>query len=251
MNLSHKFRATLSISGRWQRAGALILALAWLAVAPLPAAAPYLAPGHPDGIALLPPPPPAGSGEEAADLAASRAAFQARTPEETERAKKDYGLAFSLFEPAIGPLFRDGKIPKTQELLTKVKAQIGTIIDAPKDFYKRKRPYMVDPQLVLGDPEPSFSYPSGHSTRGTVYALILAEIFPEKSEPILQIGRDIGWDRVLIGKHFLTDIQAGRVLAKAIVQELLADPEFRRDLAEAKAEAQAAVNPQVPAETTK
>ena len=156
-----------------------------------------------------------------------------------------------MFEPAIGPLFRDGKIPKTQALLTKVKAQIGTIIDAPKDFYKRKRPYMIDPQLVIGDPEPSFSYPSGHSTRGTVYSLIIAEIFPKKSEAILQIGRDIGWDRVLIGKHFLTDIQAGRVLGKAIVRELLANPDFQHDLAEAKAEAEDAMNPQVPAETTK
>src|SRR5882762_10280586 len=166
MNLSLKVGETSPATRRWHRGAGLMLALAWLAVAPLPAAEPYLSPGHPDGIALLPPPPPAGSGEEAADLAASRSAFQARTPEETERAKKDYSIAFSLFEPAIGgPLFRNNKVPKTQALLAKVKAEIGTIIDAPKDFYKRKRPYMVDPQLVLGDSEGSFSYPSGHSTR--------------------------------------------------------------------------------------
>jgi len=69
---------------------------------------------------------------------------------------------------------------------------------------------------------------------------VLAEVFPEKKEAILQIGRDIGWDRVLIGKHFLSDIQAGRVLGQAIVRELLASPAFQHDLAEAKAEIRSA-----------
>jgi acid phosphatase (class A) len=45
---------------------------------------------------------------------------------------------------------------------------------------------------------------------------------------------------VLTGKHFLTDIYAGRVLGQAIVRELLASPAFQHDLAEAKAEVQAA-----------
>jgi acid phosphatase (class A) len=69
-----------------------------------------------------------------------------------------------------------------------------------------------------------------------VYALILAELFPQKKAPILAVGRDIGWDRVLIGKHFPTDIYAGRVLGQAIMRELLSNPAFQNDLAEAKAE---------------
>ena len=71
-------------------------------------------------------------------------------------------------------------------------------------------------------------------------ALLLAELFPEQKEAILEVGRQIGWDRVLIGKHFPTDVNAGRVLGQAIVRELLASPAFQHDLAEAKAEAQAA-----------
>ncbi len=204
------------------------------------AGAPYLAPGHPDGVALLAPPPTTGSAEEAADLIAVRSAFQARTPTEKDRAMKDAGLSFSLFEPAVGPVFQPGKLPKTEALLRKVKAEIGETIDIPKDHWKRKRPYELDPHLALGDPEPSCGYPSGHSTRGTVYALLLAELFPEKTDAILAVGRDIGWDRVLIGKHFLSDIQAGHVLGQAIVRELLASPAFQHDLAEAKAEIRSA-----------
>ena len=49
------------------------------------------------------------------------------------------------------------------------------------------------------------------------------------------MGCQIGWDRVLLGKHFPTDIQAGRVLAKAIVRELDASEVFQHDPAAAKA----------------
>ncbi len=209
-------------------------------VAPVVAGERYLAPGHPDGITLLAPPPVADSAEAAADLASARAVFKGRTPAEEVRAKTDDSLAFTLFAPAIGPVFRLDKLPKTDALMKQVKAEIGDIINIPKNHWKRLRPYQLDSELALGKPEDSFSYPSGHSTRGTVYALVLAEIFPDRRETILAKGREIGWDRVLIGKHFPTDIQAGRVLGKAIVRELLSSPAFQHDLGEAKAEAQAA-----------
>jgi acid phosphatase (class A) len=88
----------------------------------------------------------------------------------------------------------------------------------------------------VGKPERNASYPSGHATRGMAQALVLAELFPEKREAILEIGRKIGWDRVLIGKHFPTDVYAGRVLGQAIVREMMKSEAFQRDLAAAKAE---------------
>ena len=222
--------------------GCLALALGWLLfVAPsLRADSYYLAPNHPDGVALLAPPPVAGSAEEAADLASACAVFNARTPAETARAAKDSTISIFLFAPAIGTFFQPGKLSKTEALFKKVKKDIGVPIDIPKDHWQRRRPYQLDDRLSLGEPEPSFGYPSGHSTRGTVQALLLAELFPEQKVAILEIGCNIGWDRVLIGKHFPTDIYAGRVLGKAIVRELMASPAFQHDLAEAKAEVQAA-----------
>jgi acid phosphatase (class A) len=218
-----------------------ILSLCLLLVTlPLFADTGYLAAGHPDGVALLAPPPAPGSEEEAADLASARAVFKGRTPAEEARAKQDATLSMFLFTSAIGPMVQPGKLPKTEELFAKVKKDIGQAINIPKDHWKRQRPYELDKDLTLGRPEKSFGYPSGHSTRGTVYALVLSEVFPEKKEAVLAIGRDIGWDRVLIGKHFPTDIYAGRVLGKAIFHELQASPAFQQDLAEAKAEAEAA-----------
>jgi acid phosphatase (class A) len=237
MMLKTRFLKLAARPGLWRRA--YVIALLLLA-APALAQAPYLTAGHPDGVALLAPPPTAGSPEAAADLASARAVFKARTPEELYRAKKDSALSMFIFGPAIGPAFQPGKFPKIEALFEKVKASIGVAIDLPKNHWKRKRPYVLDPELSLGAPEPSFGYPSGHSARGTVYALLMAELFPDKKDAILEIGRTIGWDRVLIGKHFPTDVQAGRVLGQAIFREVSASPAFQHDLAEAKAEVLAA-----------
>ncbi len=205
-------------------------------VAPLVAADKYLAPGQLDTIALLPSPPQPGTPEHAADLASARAVFKARTPEEEARAVKDATLTVFNFRPAIGEFFRSNNLPKTEVFFHNLKYEIKTAINTPKDFWKRSRPYQIDSTLEFGKPEPSFSYPSGHSTQGMVQALVLADLFPSKRDGILEIGRNIGWDRVLIGKHFPTDVFAGRVVAQAVVRELKKSPAFQSDLAAVKAE---------------
>lgn len=241
MRLTSRLTIPMPACLPWARL--LILCALLQAAVPLPAEDTYLPPGRPDGIALLPPPPAPASEEEAADLASTRAVFYGRTPAEEARAFKDATLSFNIFERAIGPDFQLDHLPKTAALLKKIKAEIGEIIDIPKDHWKRMRPYQLDPQLSLRQPEPSPSYPSGHSTRGTVYSLVLAELYPEKRQAILAVGREIGWDRVLIAKHYPTDVYAGRVLGRAIVRELRTSPAFQRDLAEAKAEVRAAAEP--------
>ena len=218
----------------------LILCLLLFVALPLLAESYYLPPGHPDGVALLAPPPAAGSAEEAADLASVRTVFNVRTPAEQARATNDASLSIFLFAPAIGPFFQPGKLPKTEALFQKVKKDLSEPINTVKDYWKRRRPYQLDEHMSLGSPEDDYGYPSAHSTRGTVQALLLAELFPEHKEGILQFGRGLGWDRVLLGKHFPTDIYAGRVLGQALVRELLASQAFQGDLAEAKAEVQAA-----------
>ena len=135
--------------------------------------------------------------------------------------------------------FKKGEYPKLEKLMETVKTNISQVINTPKEHWKRSRPYANDPELALGKPEASFSYPSGHSTRGTMQSLILAEVFPERRAAILDFGRTIGWDRVIIGKHYPTDVNAGRVLGQAIFRELMKSPAFQRDLAAAKAEVQA------------
>jgi acid phosphatase (class A) len=95
---------------------ALTVCLFLFVALPLLAENYYLAPGDPEGVALLAPPPAPGSAEEAADLASARAVFEGRTPAERAKALKDSTLSFFLFAPAIGPFFQPGKLPKIEAL---------------------------------------------------------------------------------------------------------------------------------------
>lgn len=237
--MKHYIKQRNHIAGGALACAAAIFFLTACAASPLRAGENYLVDGRPDGIALLSPPPVPGSAEHAADLASARAVFKGRTPAEEERAKKDASLSIFNFAPAIGDFFQEGRLPRMETLFLTVRTNISQAINTPKEHWKRARPYELDPALTLGRPERSASYPSGHSTRGTVQSLLLAELFPDRREAILAFGRDIGWDRVLIGKHFPTDIYAGRVLGQAIVRELMANPTFQRDLEAAKAEIKA------------
>ena len=152
---------------------------------------------------------------------------------------------FSIFTftPAIGDFFQPGKFPRTEAFFEKVQRDAETVTDAGKNYFKRPRPYTIDPGLANGKLEKSFGYPSGHSTESMVLALVLADLFPEKQDAIIATARNIGWHRVEIARHYSTDIYAGRVLARAIVRAMKANPDFQKDFAVAQAEVAAAPIP--------
>ena len=82
----------------------------------------------------------------------------------------------------------------------------------------------------------SGSYPSGHTTLGWMWALILAEIAPERINAILSRGLAFGESRVVCNVHWESDVTAGRILGAGVVARLHADAAFRKDLEAAKAE---------------
>jgi acid phosphatase (class A) len=200
----------------------------------------YLPNGKPNAIELLAPPPLPDSPEQAADLQEVRTVSQSAPDNDVATAKTETKFTMFTFAPEIGPFFEPGKFPKTEALLNNVQADAETIVDNAKNYWKRPRPYKVDPSLASGKLEKSFSYPSGHSTESMVLALVLAELFPEHHDAIVGEARNIGWHRVEIARHYPTDIYAGRVLAQAIVRQMKKDSDFQKDLAAAKAELAAA-----------
>jgi acid phosphatase (class A) len=196
----------------------------------------YLAAGKPDAIALLAPPPLRDSAEQAADMAEVQAVYHAATSNEIAAAYSEKKFSIFNFTPAIGDFFQPGKFPKTEEFFHHVQTDAEIVTDGAKDFYKRPRPYVVDPSLINGKLEKSFSYPSGHSTESMVLALVLADLFPNQHDAIIAKARSIGWHRVQTARHYPTDIYAGRVLAQAIVKQLKKSDDFKKDFAKAKAE---------------
>jgi acid phosphatase (class A) len=220
--------------------GVIAVLLVVVATRSLFAADSYLRNGKPDAVALLAPPPEAGSAEQASDLAAVVAAYKARTPAEEAAAKAEKEISLAPFAAVVGNGIVSDKLPKTTALIERVRKETKQVVDSAKDHWKRPRPYEVDAQLAHGDKDSNNGYPSGHSTQGTVMAILLAELYPEKREAILAVGRNMGWHRVISGKHYPTDIYAGRVLGQAIVRDLHKSEDFEKDFAAAKAEIQAA-----------
>jgi acid phosphatase (class A) len=200
----------------------------------------YLPAGKPDAVALLAPPPLPSSPEQAADLAEVVAVYHTSSSNDMVIAYSEKKFSIFNFTPAIGDFFQPGKFPKTEAFFERVQKQAETVTDLAKNYYQRPRPFTTDPSLANGKLEHSFSYPSGHSTESMVLALVLADLFPDKHDAIIAQARNIGWHRVEIARHYLTDIYAGRVLAQAIVREMKQNSDFQKDFAEVQTEITAA-----------
>lgn len=227
------------------RFGHLVLCATALVLSPLRGAElKYLAPSTLTAVELLPAPPAPGSAEEAADLETTARVYRAGTPAEKAQAKADVKLTIFRFAPALGPWFTPGKFPKTEALFHEVEREAKSVTNAGKRHWERLRPYHADPaqfpDAIEREPKTDYSYPSGHSTRATLYSLVLAELFPDHRAELIAIGREVGWLRVVGGVHYPTDIYAGRVLGMALARDFLQNSEFQRDLAGAKEELRAA-----------
>jgi len=147
----------------------------------------------------------------------------------------------SIFGKAMGvKLSKDGT-PAIAELIQTVFKQSRAAAKALKDVYFRKRPYV---QLGEKTPIPdwedysrtSSSYASAHANLGWCLALVLAEVAPEWQDEVLRIGYQYGYDRVIVGYHWASDVDAGRLLACGVVARLHADPTFQELINKAKEE---------------
>ena len=204
----------------------------------------YLRPGDLDGKTILGPPPAVDSLQGKADRAIYE---QTRALEGSPRWKLAQidndlwtGGAMNRFSCALGREIAPATTPATQRMLHRVELDVRTVGTPPKDFYNRKRPLIGDTKPICVPREKwmetNASYPSGHSMAGWSWALILAEVQPEKASALMVAGREIGQSRVVCGVHFASDVAAGRQLASAMVARLHADPQFMADLKAARAE---------------
>ncbi|MBR1804123.1 MAG: phosphatase PAP2 family protein, partial [Muribaculaceae bacterium] len=94
-----------------------------------------------------------------------------------------------------------------------------------KQKYMRRRPFdqmhestwgKYDTYADLMKPG-NGSFPSSHTSFGWAVALSLAEMIPERQDTILRRGYMYGESREIVGAHWHTDVDAGRLTASAAV----------------------------------
>ncbi|WP_338084270.1 phosphatase PAP2 family protein [Cupriavidus necator] len=213
-------------------------------------AAGYLAAdARPDSLKLLPAPPAQGSPALALDEDAARQAGTLRGSSRWQLATEDAVLTFpqaaSAFSCVLGVPVSEKDTPYLNILLRRSLVDAGLSTYGVKDRYKRTRPFVANktPMCTPTDAaklEKDGSYPSGHSAIGWAWALILAEVEPERANDILARGRAFGQSRVVCNVHWQSDVNEGRMMAAATVARLHADPTFRADLDQARREVAAA-----------
>ncbi|MBQ6577609.1 MAG: phosphatase PAP2 family protein [Bacteroidales bacterium] len=205
----------------------------------------------PDAIAYLPSPTKPSDPLFAGDRAFYDWGKTLRGTERGQRAHDDANSNFtylcSIFSPAVGVTLSYDNTPAICTLLSKATATARAATSKAKDYYKRVRPY-EEFNEGTGVPENeaayrgSASYPSGHSTRGWSFALILCELFPSHADEILSVGYEYGESRVIVGYHYESDVQAARVSTSAVISVLHSDPAFQKDMKKAKKEVRKLAN---------
>jgi len=194
-------------------------------------------------MAALPAPSAPGSAEDKADYAATDRAFADRSATDFAQAKQEEKFNAFDFAPLIGDGFRADKLPHVAALFKEAEEETKQAVDLSKNHWKRPRPCPPASDCA-NNPEKaakkSYGYPSGHSSRATVDAVLLAQLFPQDADALMQHARDIGWRRVVKGVHTLQDIYAGREFGQALATDMLASPAMQHDLAAARDELRAA-----------
>ncbi len=203
----------------------------------------------PDSLSLVPAPPAADSAGFALDEQVSREARALRGSPRFAQAHRDAELGFpegaDQFACALDLDVSAQQTPALYTLLERSRIDASAATKAAKNHYKRPRPFMVngEPTCTPEDEaglRKNGSYPSGHTSIGWAWALILSEISPDRADAIQARGRNYGESRLVCNVHWQSDILEGRFMGAAAVARLHDNPAFQKDLLAARREIAAA-----------
>lgn len=189
-------------------------------------------PAYTSFLEIIPPPPAKGSPAEQADLDGVLAMQDHPTQQELDHAERTVSFSVFSFAEVLGPAFNAGSYPETAKFFKSLEATANDPKNFLKDTYRRTRPYKAFPGVVkaLVTVEHGYSYPSGHSTRAWLFALLLGDLDPGHRNALLSAAMQVCNDRVIGGMHYPSDMMASRVLAEELHRILLNNPEFTREL---------------------
>ena len=200
----------------------------------------------PDLIKCLAPPPAFNSPEFSYDVVRYQwGKIQRLDSVRAAIARRDavwsYEALLAEFNVPFGLTMSKTETPEIWKLMVNSMATTDQMRVAPKAYYHRLRPFeMYEEHLLSTETEAELSgegsYPSGHTMRGWLAALLLSEINPARSDTLFARGWMYSESRVIEGAHWQSDIDATRVGASIGYAALHTSPEFLAQLEKAKIE---------------
>lgn len=197
-------------------------------------------------LKLLPPPPTQGSARFKYDEERYLWGKQQRETPRGDQASADANLEGNgtplAFSDVFGIRISKEETPEIYKLVLKMREDAGDLSTREaKVHYMRQRPFAYYNEQTCNTTQQqelssNGSYPSGHTAIGWATALVLAEINVQRQDEILKRGFEMGESRVICGYHFQSDVDAGRIVASAVVARLHANDEFAKQLGKAKKE---------------
>jgi acid phosphatase (class A) len=147
------------------------------------------------------------------------------------------------FSCAAGVKLSPETAPATWRLLANANADTARANNLAKEHWKRLRPFLIDKGPVCSSKEElakSYDYPSGHTTRGWTFGMVLTDAEPDRATPIQVRARAYGESRIICGAHNMSAVEAGRLGATVTMDTVRQTAGYQADLEAARAELKAA-----------
>ena len=170
------------------------------------------------------------NGKKYDDLIGSRAQVWHKTAFKTSagRTKSEGGDALTrvnLKKNKHGRIVSVAKAANKDKLLAQLRNEILPIIDSYKNYFKMERPnelarrYNIDFKIDYLKSAQTPSYPSGHSAQAYYIATKLSKLYPSLTKELMTMANMIAQARIDRGVHFLSDIEAGKLLGLKLAKQ--------------------------------
>jgi acid phosphatase (class A) len=193
-------------------------------------------------VKILPPAPLKDSALSNKEIADYKIFIGSVADDRKQKAIADDEETITRFLAGMNITLDISKLPATKDLFDRIGATESAVVDPAKDEWKRPRPFIADETVMpLLKKKNSGAYPSGHTTLGELFAYTLTQIAPEKQQDWYARATDYGFSRYIAGMHYLTDIEASKMAAAAVANQLRQNDDYAKAVAAAKPELRAAL----------
>jgi len=192
-------------------------------------------------VIVLPAPPDNSSVRTRAELANLKEKIKDR-PGRTAAIKNELELKnFKFGQLTYGDLTSRKDLAHTGELVRSMYHSVSCAVFVMKHHFNRPRPTVVAARLGIdleaSIPNPGHpAYPSGHATGAYAIAYLLRELDPAHADDYPGDAARIAENREIAGVHYPSDSEAGRLLARQLIDAFLRNRSFRAKLDKARRE---------------